>query len=52
MLQTFQNRTHTSARTLEEVEAGTELTIHYMMDMEEAPDWYQQAWDQRFQSDQ
>ena len=41
-----------SARTLEDVEAGTELTIHYMMDMEEAPEWYQQSWDQRYQPEQ
>ena len=27
------------------VKAGEELTVHYMMDMEDAPDWYMEAWD-------
>lgn len=31
--------------TLEMVKAGEELTVHYMMDMEDAPDWYMEAWD-------
>lgn len=35
-----------SVVTIEPVVAGEELTIHYMMDMEDAPDWYKDAWDQ------
>jgi len=31
--------------TLEEVRKGEELTIHYMMDMEDAPEWYMDCWD-------
>lgn len=31
--------------TIEEVKAGEELTIHYMMDMEDAPEWYMECWD-------
>ena len=27
------------------VKVGEELTVHYMMDMENAPDWYLDAWD-------
>ena len=27
------------------VKVGEELTVHYMMDMETAPDWYLDAWD-------
>ena len=34
-----------SVTTLEMVKAGEELTVHYMMDMEDAPDWYMEAWD-------
>jgi len=31
--------------TIEMVKSGEELTVHYMMDMENAPDWYLEAWD-------
>ena len=31
--------------TIEEVKAGEELTIHYMMDMEDAPEWHMECWD-------
>ena len=34
-----------SITTTEEVKAGEELTVHYMMDMEDAPEWYMQCWD-------
>lgn len=34
-----------SVSTIEMVKAGEELTVHYMMDMENAPDWYLEAWD-------
>jgi len=51
-LQTLQIRTHSSVRTLEEVRSGEELTIHYMMDMEEAPEWYQLCWDKHYQTDE
>ena len=34
-----------SVSTIEMVKAGEELTVHYMMDMETAPDWYLDAWD-------
>ena len=30
--------------TIEGVKAGEELTIHYIMDMEDAPDWYMDCW--------
>ena len=32
-------------RTIEAVKRGEELTIHYRMDMEGSPDWYQDEWD-------
>lgn len=32
-------------RTLKSVKAGEELTIHYMMDMEGAADWYKTEWE-------
>ena len=34
-----------SVSTIEMVKSGEELTVHYMMDMENAPDWYLEAWD-------
>ena len=34
-----------SVSTIELVKVGEELTVHYMMDMENAPDWYLDAWD-------
>ena len=34
-----------SVSTTELVKVGEELTVHYMMDMENAPDWYLDAWD-------
>lgn len=34
-----------SVSTIEVVKVGEELTVHYMMDMENAPDWYLDAWD-------
>jgi len=34
-----------SVVAIEEVKAGEELTIHYMMDMEDAPEWYMDCWD-------
>ena len=34
-----------SVETIEDIKAGDELTVHYMMDMEDAPDWYKDAWD-------
>ena len=36
-----------SVVTIEMIAAGEELTIHYMMDMESAPEWYKQAWDNK-----
>jgi len=39
-------------RTLEAVEAGEELTVHYMMDMEDAPEWYQLCWGKHYHLDQ
>ena len=39
-------------KTLEAVEAGEELTIHYMMDMEDAPEWYQQSWGKHYNANQ
>jgi len=32
-------------RTMEAIPAGSELTIHYEMDMEFAPEWYMDEWD-------
>merc|ERR1719378_623903 len=34
-----------SVITLQDVRQGEELTIHYMMDMEEASEWYLEAWE-------
>ena len=34
-----------SVVAIEEVKAGEELTIHYMMDMADAPEWYMDCWD-------
>ena len=36
-----------SVVTIENVSVGDELTIHYMMDMESAPEWYLNAWDKQ-----
>ena len=33
-----------SVVSLDWVRAGAELTVHYLMDMETAPDWYMEAW--------
>ena len=30
--------------SLDWVRAGAELTVHYLMDMETAPDWYMEDW--------
>ena len=30
---------------LEDISKNEELTIHYMMDMEDAPEWYLDCWD-------
>jgi hypothetical protein len=32
-------------RTLERISAGSELTVHYRMDMAYAADWYLDSWD-------
>jgi hypothetical protein len=34
-----------SITTIKQVNAGEELTVHYMMDMEDAPEWYMECWD-------
>ena len=34
-----------SVITLQDVRQGEELTIHYMMDMEDASEWYLEAWE-------
>ena len=34
-----------SVITLQDVRQGEELTIHYTMDMEEASEWYLEAWE-------
>jgi len=34
-----------SITTIQQVNVGEELTIHYMIDMENAPDWYMESWD-------
>jgi len=32
--------------TLDAIKEGEELTVHYQMDMEDAPDWYLQCWEE------
>jgi len=32
-------------RTLQPIKAGSELTIHYCMDMESSPEWYMDEWE-------
>lgn len=34
-----------AARTISQVNKGDELFIHYMIDMEEAKEWYKEVWD-------